>query len=109
MYSDAYYKADQIDQADIPKGVFHIDLATALKDRSLGVDVARYGRIIIIKINGFSTVTIEDGIAKDGVIQVVSNVLIPPKDIDRFWTGEELTEEDLKERLEPYVEHYGEL
>ncbi len=83
-----------------------IDLKTLLEDKSLSIDVGRYGRFIQIKINGFSTVTIEDGIAADGVIQVVSNVLIPPKAIDRGlqqWNGEDLTVEDLKERLEPLV------
>jgi len=77
-----------------------------LKDKSLSIDVGRYGRFIQIKINGFSTVTVEDGIAADGVIQVVSNVLIPPKAIDRGlqqWNGEDLSVEDLKERLEPLV------
>ncbi len=83
-----------------------IDLQTMLEDKSLSIDVGRYGRFIQIKINGFSTVTIEDGIAADGVIQVVSNVLIPPKAIDRglqLWNGEELSVKDLKERLEPLV------
>ena len=85
---------------------FQIDLPTALEDKSLSIDVARYGRIISIKINGFSSVTIEDGIAKDGVIQVVSNVLIPPKQVGGMtveWQGEDLSEEDLMERLEPFV------
>ena len=126
LYSDAYYKAESVDSevTDIPKGYFHvrtntlhhprmlaypiskIDLKTALNDKSLSVDVARYGRFIQIKINGFSTVTIEDGVAADGVIQVVSNVLIPPKAVDKGlepYQGEELTVEDLKERLEPLV------
>ncbi len=46
--------------------------------------------------------TIEDGIVYDGVIHVVSNVLIPPKSIGGLmqeWNGEELEVEDLKERL----------
>lgn len=106
LYSDAYYKADDAEVANIPKGYFHIDLPTLLEDKSLSIDVGRYGRIISIKINGFSTVTIEDGIAKDGVIQVVSNVLIPPKQVGGFaveWQGEELSEDDLIERLEPFV------
>lgn len=80
-----------------------VDLLTLLEDKSLSVDVARYGRIISIKINAFSTVTIEDGIASDGVIHVVSNVLIPPKKVGGMmqqWEGEELTVDDLKERLE---------
>jgi hypothetical protein len=46
-----------------------------------------------------------DGIAKDGVIQVVPTVLIPPKTPGVFETSTgELTVEELKERLEPYVE-----
>ena len=78
-----------------------------LKDRSLSIDVGRYGRLISIKINGFSTVTIEDGIAADGVIQVVSNVLIPPKQVGGVreqWHGEELSEKELIERLQPFVD-----
>ena len=72
----------------------------------MSIDVARFGRIINIKINGFSSVSVEDGIAKDGVIHVVSNVLIPPKKVGGMeikWEGEELSEEDLIERLEPLV------
>ena len=68
--------------------------------------MARYGRYINIKINAFTTVTVEDGIASDGVIHVVSNVLVPPKSVDRavqHWDGEEMTIEDLKERLEPLM------
>ncbi|KAL9602019.1 MAG: hypothetical protein Q9219_002127 [cf. Caloplaca sp. 3 TL-2023] len=108
LYSDAYYAASSVDEKDIPKGIFHIDLPTMLEDKSLAVDVARYGRLIEIKVNAFARVDIEDGIAADGVIQVVSDVLIPPKRIDRMeqhYRGETLTVEDLKERLEPFVEN----
>lgn len=79
-----------------------------LEDKSLAIDVARYGRLIEIKVNAFARVTVQDGIAADGVIQVVSDVLIPPKKIDRMeqhWQGEEITVDDLKERLEPLVEN----
>ncbi|CAD6585891.1 MAG: hypothetical protein ASARMPREDX12_003698 [Alectoria sarmentosa] len=110
LYSDAYYKFESVDnvmeKGGIPKGLFHIDLKTLLDDKSLSVDVARYGRYINIKINAFSTVTVEDGIASDGVIHVVGNVLIPPKAVDRVmqhWDGEEMTVEELKERLEPLM------
>ncbi|KAL9126012.1 MAG: hypothetical protein Q9217_004863 [Psora testacea] len=108
LYSDAYYRAEDtaVDETGIPKGYFHVDLPTLLEDKSLSIDVARYGRIINIKINAFSTVTIEDGIAADGVIHVVSNVLIPPKSLGGMtqqWDGEELEVEGLKERLEPYT------
>lgn len=73
----------------------------------MSIDIFRFGRIINIKINGFTTVTIEDGIAKDGVIHVISNVLIPPKlvaGMEQQWQGEEMTEKELMQRLDPFVE-----
>lgn len=74
----------------------------------MAVDVTRYGPFVSMKINGFTRVVVQDGIAKDGVIQVVSNVLIPPKQAAGadlgYWNGEEMSVDDLKERLEPYVE-----
>ena len=107
LYSDAYYSADSKSQEGVPKGYFHVDLPTLLEDRSLSVDIARYGGFISIKINGFGRVSVQDGIAQDGVIQVVSDVLIPPKQVPggpgAQWMGEELEVEDLMERLEPYV------
>ena len=44
-------------------------------------------------------------------MQVVSSVLIPPKNIGRpghddaaeYWQGEEMSVEEFKERLEPFV------
>ena len=88
----------------IPKGYFHVDLPTLLDDKSLSIDVARYGGFISIKINGFSSVAVQDGIAKDGVIHVVSSVLIPPKTPKGAeYTGEEMSVEDFKERFDPYV------
>lgn len=59
-----------------------------------------------MKINGFSNVAVQDGIAKDGVIHVVSSVLIPPKTPGAFedveeWEGE-MEVEELRERLEAY-------
>lgn len=110
LYSDAYYKAGSSGEQDMESkagGYFHVDLPTLLKDRQLSVDIARYGGFISIKINGFSSVSVQDGIAEDGVLHVVSSVLIPPKhvggaDVEQY-AGEELTVEDLKERLEPFV------
>lgn len=122
LYSDAYYEAKtdglsiKDDEHHSPtKGYFHVDLPTMLEDRHLSVDVARYGGFISIKVNAFSRVTVQDGIAQDGVIQVVSDVLIPPKKLGglkervkswKFWQaeGEDMTVEELKQRLEPFVE-----
>jgi len=103
LYSDAYYPPEG--QTSIPKSRFHVDLETGLRGKSLSIDVARFGRLVDIRINGFNHVSVMDGIAADGVIQVVSDVLIPPKTPGVFEAStDELTVEDLKERLEPYVE-----
>jgi uncharacterized surface protein with fasciclin (FAS1) repeats len=114
LYSDAFYKAKDVEEQGgkrgrhgVPKGYFHVDLQTLLDDKSLSIDVARYGGFITIKINGFSSVAVQDGIAKDGVIHVVSSVLIPPKTPGKHSEVEEEGELDLeefKERLIPYFE-----
>ncbi|KAL2069315.1 hypothetical protein VTL71DRAFT_15653 [Oculimacula yallundae] len=109
LYSDAFYKekSDKDDEegSEIPKGYFHVDLPTLLEDKSLSIDVARYGGLISIKINGFSSVDVQDGVAKDGVVHVVSSVLIPPKnpgETAQVQEGE-LEVEELMERLLPFV------
>jgi len=42
------------------------------------------------------------------VIHVVSDVLIPPKQrpdgVEQQWLGEEMSEEELMERLQPFVD-----
>lgn len=107
LYSDAYYKGKSEKSAEGPeKGFFHVDLPTLLKDRRLSVDIARFGGFISIKINGFSSVSVQDGVAEDGVIHVVSSVLIPPKKVaglEEAYNGEDLSVEDLMDRLEPFV------
>lgn len=106
LYSDAYYKAGggEKDLESKAGGYFHVDLPTLLKDRHLSVDIARYGGFISIKINGFSSVSVQDGVAEDGVLHVVRSVLIPPKQVGgEEYAGGELSVEELKERLEPFV------
>lgn len=112
LYSDAYYgtSSSDVQETTVPKGVFHVDLPTLLKDRSLSVDIARFGRFIEIKVNAFSRVSIQDGIAEDGVIHTVADVIVPPKKLGgpgkddvASWTGEEMEVEDLMERLEPLL------
>lgn len=110
LYSDAFYDGTKKDEdaADARPPYYHYDLPTVLDDKYLAVDVARYGPFVEIRINGFSRVTIHDGVASDGVIQVVSDVLIPPKNAGGeqvFWKGEEMDVDDLKERLQPFVEN----
>lgn len=106
LYSDAYYKAGEgeKDMTVNAGGYFHVDLPTLLKDRNLSVDIARYGGYISIKINGFASVSVQDGVAEDGVLHVVSSVLIPPKQVGgEEYAGGELSVDELKERLQPFV------
>ncbi|RYC61457.1 hypothetical protein CHU98_g4764 [Xylaria longipes] len=89
-------------------GHFHIDMPTLLEDKSLSIDIARWLRFINMRINGYQNVAIQDGCALDGVVHVVSSVLIPPHEHKRggAWTEEdgEISVEELVERLRPYVE-----
>ncbi|PSN69046.1 FAS1 domain-containing protein [Corynespora cassiicola Philippines] len=112
LYSDAYYDGtDKDTEASDRPPYYHFDLPTVLKGKFLAVDVARYGPFVEIKINGFSRVTVHDGVASDGVIQVVSNVLIPPKNANGEQTYEdgEMSVEEFKQRLEPFMEENLEL
>ncbi|OJD31965.1 fasciclin domain family protein [Diplodia corticola] len=105
LYSDAFYRPSK-DDDEHSQDYFHVDLPTLLDDKALSVDVASHGPFTEIKVNGFSRVAIQNGIAKDGVIQVVSSVLIPPKTAETkgFWEGEHLSVEEFKARLEPFVD-----
>ncbi|KAF4304540.1 hypothetical protein GTA08_BOTSDO07722 [Botryosphaeria dothidea] len=104
LYSDAYYRPS--DDEEHSKGYFHVDLPTLLEDKALSVDIGSHGPFTEIKINGFSRVATQNGIAKDGVIHVVSSVLIPPKTAEAkgFWQGEPMSVDELKERLVPFVD-----
>jgi uncharacterized surface protein with fasciclin (FAS1) repeats len=115
LYSDAFYDGTKDTTEDITARppYYHYDLPTVLDGKYLAVDVARYGPFVTIRINGFSRVTIHDGVASDGVIQVVSDVLVPPKNAATgeqvYWKGEEMSVEEMKERLQPFVDENIEL
>lgn len=96
---------EEVGADEVPKGRFHIDLPTLLDDKSLSIDIARWGGWINIKINGFNSVAVQDGIAKDGVIHVLSSVLIPPKTPGGVQElDEEMSVEEFKDRFDAYVE-----
>jgi uncharacterized surface protein with fasciclin (FAS1) repeats len=115
LYSDAFYDAKSDDAETTRPPYYHFDMPTVLEGKFLAVDVTRYGPFVSVRVNGFSRVTVHDGVASDGVIQVMSDVLIPPKkpnngeDEEGYWAGEELSVEEFKQRLEPYVEESMEL
>ena len=124
LYTDEYYPADKSGETTaIPKGKFHVrtlkivsikfeltidqvDLQTLLHGHSLSIDIARFGGLIDFRINGFTGLAAANLVAADGVVHVLSSVLIPPKEVNgrlEAYKGEELTEEELKKRLEPLV------
>lgn len=112
LYSNTFYPPPGTDASDIRRPPYvHLDLPTLLPDKSLAIDLTRYGPFISFKINGFVRVVVQDGIAKDGVIQIISDVLIPPKApggpgaVAQYWNGEEMDVEEFKERLGPFVKH----
>ncbi|KIX09475.1 uncharacterized protein Z518_00555 [Rhinocladiella mackenziei CBS 650.93] len=108
LYSDAIYKVDAESAPPhhkFPKGLIHVDLPTGLEGESLSVDIARYGRLVTMKINGFSKVSVLDGIAADGVVHVVPNILIPPKTPGGPGVADDdMDLDEFKARLAPFVE-----
>lgn len=119
LYSDAFYKAKDVDPESLnlqeegyvdgqgfPKGHFRVDLPTLLRGKPVEVNIGRYGGLINIRINGRTSVSVQDGLANDGVIQAVRSIIVPPRHKHHSGDDEEggFTVEDLIERLEPFVE-----
>ncbi|TPX23348.1 hypothetical protein DIZ76_012678 [Coccidioides immitis] len=110
LYSDAYHQPKK----DEDSKTIHVDLPTLLENHRLSIDIARFYRFATMKINGFISVASSDIIARDGVIHVLNDVLIPPKhpNHDRYpyipRPGEDddspvPTVEDIIERFNPYI------
>jgi uncharacterized surface protein with fasciclin (FAS1) repeats len=109
LYSDAYYGPKKDESEAVATGYYHVDLPTVLEGKKIAVDVARYGGLIDVKLNGFIHVSVQDVVAKDGNIHVLSSVLIPPhKHHGEHKEGAEIEVQDLIERLEPFVEESSE-
>ncbi|KAH7123015.1 FAS1 domain-containing protein [Dactylonectria macrodidyma] len=115
LYSDEVYYGDEegksFETLLDDSGHFHLELHPLLEKKSLGVDVYNWKGWTSIVLNGIVKVEFQDGIGKNGVIQVVKDVPLPPRrpgreEIDA-WNGE-IEVEDLKERLSDYVEEYVE-
>ena len=106
LYSDAIYEVDGEAQTEGSEHI-HIDLPSLLDGKNIAIDVSRWGGFTKIKLNGWVPVVLQDGIAKNGVIQVVGRVPIPPhrhrKEKEEDFDGE-IEVEDLVERLAEYVD-----
>ncbi|OTB01813.1 hypothetical protein M426DRAFT_42495, partial [Hypoxylon sp. CI-4A] len=85
---------------------WHLDLPTLLGDKHIAVDVTRWFGFVKINLNGHVPVAVPDGLARDGVVQVVDSVLIPPRGSRGAWDLDvdgEIPVEELVARLSPYV------
>lgn len=123
VYSDAYYSSGEGAGAgagdgssetrdDVGRGHYHLDLPTLLGDKRLAIDVSRWAGFIRVKVNGYIPIAVQDAVAKNGVIHVPANVLIPPhkhgKESEESSADGEISVEELKERLAGYVEGHEE-
>ena len=127
VYSDAYYKASGGDDNDNEEKSVerdgtstccpptHYDLPTLLsEDARLGVDIKNWRGYTTMVVNGFNKPSVLDGPAADGVIHVISSVLIPPRRGGGEMTEDEqenvgeMSLEELVARLEPYLDGDGE-
>ena len=88
LYSDAFYEHPREEGEDGKGGLFgsddgddllglkqevkRIDLPSLLDEKPISVEISRWKGFIHIKVNGRVPVVVQDGLARDGVIQVVS-------------------------------------
>ncbi|RFU74815.1 fasciclin domain-containing [Trichoderma arundinaceum] len=109
LYTDAFYDERDSKQHKSELGERsseHYDLPTLLGDAHISVDIARVFGFASMKVNGFSRVVVPNGIGKNGVIQVVNRVPLPPHKGHRHHHSEEaggIEIKDLMNRLKDYV------
>lgn len=78
-----------------------------MEGKSLGIDIARFGRFINVRINGYTDVAVQDGIARNGVLHIPRHVLIPPKVLGEFEAGLEVTSGDMT--VDEFTSRIGDL
>ncbi|KAH7129478.1 FAS1 domain-containing protein [Dactylonectria estremocensis] len=109
LYSDEVYYGDEegksFETLMDDSGHFHLELHPLLEKKSLGVDVYSWKGWTSIVLNGIVKVEFQDGIGKNGVIQVVKDVPLPPhRPGEKESAIGEIEVEDLKARLSDYVD-----
>ena len=84
LYSDVLYD-EHGDVHEFESGKrdssVHIELPTLLEKQKLSVDIATPGFSLIMRVNGVDRVRVHDVLAQDGVVHIVDQVLMPPKEI----------------------------
>ncbi|KAH6609088.1 fasciclin domain-containing [Trichoderma cornu-damae] len=105
LYTDAFY--DQRHGKQVGElASEHYDLPTLLGDAHISVDIARVLGFASMKVNGLSRVVVPNGVGKNGVIQVVNRVPLPPRKGHRHHHSDDaggVEIKDLMRRLEDYV------
>ncbi|OJJ69014.1 hypothetical protein ASPBRDRAFT_46293 [Aspergillus brasiliensis CBS 101740] len=81
------------------KGVRRFSLPTCLDGQDLTVAVTRCGGLISMRVNGIANVTVQDGLASDGVCHIVDSVLLPSHPSGDAEVQPVLSVEDVKSRL----------
>lgn len=66
-----------VEMEDMSSDFWAVDLPSLLGAKPIHVDIRRWKGFVSMTVNGKTHVSIQDGIANDGVIQVVDSVLIP--------------------------------
>ncbi|KAJ4298654.1 hypothetical protein N0V88_003685 [Collariella sp. IMI 366227] len=116
LYSDAFYRPGEKEEREerVNGDYWHADMPTLLCGKPISVIVKTWRGFVSIVVNGWVRVVVRDGIADDGVLQVVERVIIPPHKPPRDGHGHgeeeeggEISEEELVARLEPYMELAG--
>ncbi|KAJ5651872.1 FAS1 domain-containing protein [Penicillium longicatenatum] len=59
------------------KGKRRFVLSTSIEDHDLSVDITRVGGLISMSVNGIANVTVQNGLASDGVCYIIDSVLCP--------------------------------
>ncbi|PWY94808.1 FAS1 domain-containing protein [Aspergillus sclerotioniger CBS 115572] len=76
-------------QWQVLKGVRRFSLPTCLEGLPVYVTVTRYGGLISMKVNQTANVTVQDGLASDGVCHIVDSLLFPPQQNEKDASTEE--------------------
>lgn len=101
LYSDEVYGSTAEESG---RRHLHYDLVTLLQEKHVAVDVDYYGPFVSLKVNGEAPVVVRDVVAKNGVIQVMGRVPLPPHKHHDDSEGEEVSVESLVDRLWDYVD-----
>jgi len=100
VYSDKYYGPEEEKVGEHrDRGDWHVDVPSLLKDKPLAVDVRTWKGLVSMVVNGRHRVVVRDGVAGDGVVQVLGSVLIPPREHKGEDVEREIEVEELVERL----------